>query len=291
MNFTENLRVLTRLSRAVMIFAVLFCLASAIGTFLIGKTVFAAEDRRQMALIEQEEYMRDIGYSYRATKEFAAQRARSPNLLDLMANYGTSDTIVVQAHSDESKRFGWISSSGVMIAVFAAIAASGFAACGLGWVWRAYRNLEKAGMKMKHSAIGAVTVFLIPLLNLVLPSEAMRELYNRSHGEPPELANSEADDVRAWFFAYFCGLILVSLVLFKFVYDAANPIVILTPYWMEVVMLSFAVILILLGVILFAFLARKITAAQSELLYSLGEPLAERDQKSSNLPRVTLSSD
>ena len=68
-----------------------------------------------------------------------------------------------------------------------------------GWIYRAHANLRDAGVGELHYSPGwSVGSFFVPLVNLVVPFQAMRELYNRSHGEGPWQAASAVEDVTSW---------------------------------------------------------------------------------------------
>ncbi|QZD90038.1 DUF4328 domain-containing protein [Qipengyuania aurantiaca] len=142
----------------------------------------------------------------------------------------------------------------------------GFLVAAMMWVWRAHANLTEAGVRAKFTPGRALAAYLLPVANLILPFEAMRELYNRSHHEPEDFVDSTVEDVTAWFTALVVGLLIFSAMLVKFILDAGTALIIMTPLWMEFAILAFAMILILGAAWLFAGLARKITAAQEEFL-------------------------
>lgn len=150
-----------------------------------------------------------------------------------------------------------------------ALTAFGLALSALLWVWRAHANLLASGVPIRRTPAGAVFAYLVPGLNLVVPFEAMRELYNRSHGEPEELANAPVDDVTAWWTASIVGLLIFSALLFKLFVDRATNLIFLTPLWMEFVLVAFALSLLFGSALLFAALARKVTAAQADYLPTL----------------------
>ncbi|MEO5707970.1 MAG: DUF4328 domain-containing protein [Alteraurantiacibacter sp.] len=77
------------------------------------------------------------------------------------------------------------------------------------WVYRAHANLREASVAgLKYSPGWAAGSFLVPLANLVVPFRAMRELYNRSHGEPEDFAQSGAGPVTSW---WACHIPVVML--------------------------------------------------------------------------------
>src|SRR5688572_27392345 len=69
----------------------------------------------------------------------------------------------------------------------------------IGWIYRAHANLHEAGLdELRYSPRWSVGSFFVPLVNLVVPFRAMRELHNRSHGEGPWQAATPVGDVTSW---------------------------------------------------------------------------------------------
>lgn len=132
------------------------------------------------------------------------------------------------------------------------------------WIYRAHANLVQQGVAIDHSPGWAVGSYFIPFVNLVIPFRAMRELYNRSHGEIEEHAHSTVDDVMAWWTAYILGIGLTLLLFGKYLFDLLTNVVFLTPPWMEFAMSSFASLLLAVSCFLLAKLVKAITAAQAE---------------------------
>lgn len=67
------------------------------------------------------------------------------------------------------------------------------------WLHRARANLVAMGAaELAYSPGWSVACHFVPLVNLVLPFRVMKETFNRSHGEPPELALSTVDDASGW---------------------------------------------------------------------------------------------
>lgn len=283
------MRILTWLVRFGTVFALALCLSGAVGIFLTGKAVFDAEDARQAAIEMAQEEASNLGWN---TREFDNARSRVPTLIELLTQDYTAG-LYYSARLQADAEAAPPEPEGLPTDVLGAVIVFGLSSLGfflvaIAWVWRAHRNLEVAGLALRHGSSRAMAGFLIPVLNLVLPAEAMHELYNRSFGSDADSAMERADDVTAWFFAYIAGLVIFSLVLFKIGFDLSSNIIIDTPYWMELLTLSFAAVLLLVAVILFVLLARKISKAQRELLSDLTEPFGEAHQARVGRPRVTL---
>lgn len=149
------------------------------------------------------------------------------------------------------------------------VALIGFAISALAWVWRAHSNMAARGIAMKYSPGTTVVSYLIPGMNLIVPFEAMRELHNRSHGEIEDFAHSPVDNVTAWWSATIIGLLIFSALMVKFGLDAATNLIISTPLWMEFILVTFALTLLLGSTFLFAGLIRAITAVQPDYLATI----------------------
>ena len=165
----------------------------------------------------------------------------------------------------------------VIAALVLVLSGFGFLIAAMFWVWRAHANLAEAGVRAKFGPRKAVAAYLIPAANLILPFEAMRELYNRSHGEIEEFAHSTVEDVTAWWTSVVVGLLIFSAMIVKFMLDAGTSLIIMTPIWMEFTIIAFALILLLGAAYLFSGLARKITAAQHDYLPDIAESLPDQE--------------
>ncbi|EDL48572.1 DUF4328 domain-containing protein [Erythrobacter sp. SD-21] len=157
------------------------------------------------------------------------------------------------------------------------------------WVWRAHENMRVHGFRLSNSPKRAVTNYFIPGLNLVLPFEAMRELYNRSEGEPQELADASVSDVTAWWTAVAVGLMIFVVIAIKAAINVGTPFNFLTPWWMDFLVISFALALQLGSTLLFAGLARRISQFQSDFLPQV-EPMELEDDTAPRM-RVRIITD
>ena len=100
------------------------------------------------------------------------------------------------------------------------------------WVYMAYSNLHRAGVGgLNYSPAWATFSFLVPVVNLFVPFRAMRELANRSAGEPEELAEADNQEVFAWWGCWI-GLFVINLFLLYTALIAVLPWVwMTTPFW------------------------------------------------------------
>ena len=255
MNTETSLRSLRRSSLFVTVFAVLLILTGLTQLGLGGVAV--AEEYERIERFEEMTRPRTY-YGYQA------QQAALQN------EYNRSSTafFLQGRFIPDNETMSWTSPAMISLYVLL-LSGIGFLVSAMMWVWRAHGNIEQAGMRPKFGAGKVVAGYLIPAVNLILPFEAMRELYNRSHGEGDDFAHSTAEDVTAWWTAVIVGLIVFSVMVFKLMIDAGTNLILMTPLWMEFGVFAFGIILLLGGAYLFSSLTRKITAAQEALLPDL----------------------
>ena len=83
----------------------------------------------------------------------------------------------------------------------------------LAWVHRAHANLHDAQVgDLAFSPGWATGSYLVPVANLWVPFHAMRELYNRSNGEPADFAQIPAGPVNAWWSCHIPAVFLTLAV-------------------------------------------------------------------------------
>lgn len=253
MHIERGLRTLRSTSIAVTVSAVLLVLAGFAQLGLGGLAV--RDEYARIARVEEEARKASAFYGYyrQQNDPYAAYTKSSSAFI------GEGRFLALPEESDKAAPAG-------IAFIVMAIAALGFLVSSLFWVWRAHANLAEAGIRAKYGAGKAVAAYLLPLVNLILPFEAMRELHNRSHGEPEDFAHSAVDDVTAWWTAVIVGLLIFSALLVKFTLDIGTAAIIMTPLWMEFAIAAFAILLLLGSALLFARLATVITRAQGEFL-------------------------
>ena len=263
MDIGANMRLLRVTSKAVTIFALVAALA---GMVQIGLGAIAvSEEYERIERIEEETRPRTY-YGYeRQWAEAQAEYNRSSSSFFLGARFLPSDDTMAP-------------DGPAVLSLFTLLLAGlGFTVASLFWVWRAHANLRGVGIPTKYAPRMAAASFVIPVMNFVVPFETMRELFNRSHDEGDDFAHSAADDVTAWWTALLTGLVIISAMIVKILFDAGTALIIMTPLWMEYAILCFALILILAAGLLFSGLTRKITAAQAGLLPEIGPVEATDD--------------
>lgn len=112
------------------------------------------------------------------------------------------------------------------------------------WFYMAHANLHRAGIGGLNYTPGWATFsFFVPVANLFVPYRAMRELANRSAGEPEELAEADNQDVFAWWGCWI-GLFVINLFLLYTALIAVLPWVwMTTPFWATQVLTILASVL------------------------------------------------
>ncbi|UOR14375.1 DUF4328 domain-containing protein [Qipengyuania aquimaris] len=273
MNLEAKLRTLRVSSLAVTGFAILLVLAG-LSQLVLGGVAVKEEYER----IEQLEALAAPPSQY-----YGYQQQRR----QLQAEYNRSGSaFFIEGRflpTGDDQKPGIISIISLITLILAAI---GFVASAMIWVWRAHANIREVGIRSKYGPGFAVASYLIPVANFMLPFEAMRELHNRSHGESEDFAHSGVENVTAWWTAVLVGLLIFSAMIVKFALDAGTNLILMTPLWMEFALLAFAILLLLVSAYLFSSLTRAITAAQEEVLPEI-DP-AEIEAEMPDKPRVNI---
>ena len=273
MNFESKFRVLRLSSLAVAVFALLLTLAGLAQLGLGGMAVSAEYERIAQREAELERPGSYYGYQ-RQWRQAQAEYDRSSSAFFLEGRF-------LQTSLGEEE-----STVAVTSLVVFAVSVLGFLTAAMVWVWRAHANIREVGIRSKYGPEFAVAGYLIPLANLVIPFEAMRELHNRSHGEVEDFAHSPVENVTAWWTSVLVGLLIFSALMAKFIVDAGTNLILMTPLWMEFAILCFAFVLLFTGAWLFAGLTRTITAAQIEVLPELD--LAHVQEEAPQRPSVKI---
>lgn len=100
------------------------------------------------------------------------------------------------------------------------------------WIYRAHANLANAGLDgLRHSAGWAVASYFVPFANFVVPFGAMRELYNRSAGEPQEFGHISVGAVTSWWACQLGAVVVWIIVAVSALIDALPGVYLLTPFW------------------------------------------------------------
>ena len=136
------------------------------------------------------------------------------------------------------------------------------------WIYCAHANLGKNQVPELHYAPWwAVLSFFVPLLNLFVPFQAMRDLYNRSMGEPAHFSTQSVPDVTSWWTCFLIGSGIQLFMIGTVLVAAMTNIYFTTPPLANVVLGSFGAVLMIMSAFLLHRIVGAITRAQ---LSSLG---------------------
>lgn len=261
MEWENALRIMRKTSLAVSVLAVLLAL---IGLTQLGLAAVAVSEEYERIERIEEIYRPSTYYGYQA------QQAALENEY----NRSSSAFFLQGRFIPDRESIGW-TSPGVLTLIGLVLSALAFFGAAMVWLRQAHANMVAAGWRPKYTPRKVLIGYAVPLMNLIVPFEAMRELYNRSHGEGDDFAHTTAEDVTAWWTAMIVGLLVFSAMIFKFLIDAGTNLILMTPLWMEYAVFAFGSVLLLLSAFLFASLTRKITAAQAEHLPAFPVPAAD----------------
>jgi Domain of unknown function (DUF4328) len=100
------------------------------------------------------------------------------------------------------------------------------------WTFMAHDNLHRAGLSgLNYSPAWASLSFLVPIANLFVPMRAMRELANRSAGEPEEFAEAEVSEVQSWWAPWLGSIFFGLFVTYTQVVALIPRVFVTTPFW------------------------------------------------------------
>lgn len=114
------------------------------------------------------------------------------------------------------------------------------------WLHRARANLAAMGAaELAYSPGWSVACHFVPLVNLVLPFRVMKETFNRSHGDPPELAQSTVDDAMGWWACSIGAALLFVPWLVLLVFAAIPNMYVVMPPGTHALLLLLSLLLLL----------------------------------------------
>lgn len=134
------------------------------------------------------------------------------------------------------------------------------------WVWRAHANLRDLGLaELVYAPTWAAASWFVPMINLVVPPRAMRELWRRSAGEDPSGTQKPVAAINGWQWCLIGGAVLEALfVVSAFLASVPGARVLSSPFVASIIgALGTALLLISSGFLLA--IVRRITRRQQAL--------------------------
>lgn len=136
------------------------------------------------------------------------------------------------------------------------------------WVWRAHANLRDDGREGLNFSPGWATAsMLIPGVNLIVPMQAMRDLWNRSHGEESWGARYSVGAITSWWTCFVAGAVVQGALLFIALFDLLTNIAVLTPPGVNALIHALTVMLLIAAGFMLIRIIRKITKAQHDVTH------------------------
>lgn len=136
------------------------------------------------------------------------------------------------------------------------------------WVWRAHANLRDDGRtELNYSPGWAVISLLIPGINLIVPMQTMRELWNRSHGLESWGARFSAPPVTKWWACFAPGAVIHGVFLFLVIFDMVTNVYITSPPALYALAMFGATVLLLVASWFLIGVIRGITRAQHDVTH------------------------
>lgn len=135
------------------------------------------------------------------------------------------------------------------------------------WIYRAHANLAAAGLGgLRHSPGWVVASYFVPFANFVVPFGAMRELYNRSAGEPEEFGHISVGVVTSWWACHLGAVVVWFIVAASALVDAIPGVYLLTPFWAIYAWTTLMLLLLTGSAWFLVRIVREVTEAQQSLV-------------------------
>ncbi len=142
------------------------------------------------------------------------------------------------------------------------------------WQFRAHANLRDQGVNgLKYPPASALGSYFIPFVNLIVPPRAMRELWNRSHGEEAHFAQISVGDVTNWWMCFVIGCAIQLGLTFVALVNVLTNIKIVTPPGANLIMELFSLLLLGGAAILLFRIISAVTRAQ-QVVTHVGDTFA-----------------
>ena len=136
------------------------------------------------------------------------------------------------------------------------------------WVWRGHANLADDELRGLHyNPMKAVLALWTPVANLAIPKLAMRELWNRSHGEEEWHGQQSVDAVNSWWTCHVIGIVILTLLTALILIDRYTNLAFLTPPGTNMLALAFASALLSVAAWQLLRIVGRITAAQQTVTH------------------------
>jgi len=132
------------------------------------------------------------------------------------------------------------------------------------WLGRAHGNLARARLDdLAYRPAWAVGCYFVPVANLFVPARAMRELWNRSHGEPAGLIHAAIGEVSAWWTCTLVFWLITSFEIIKALNNDLSPVKLTVARGADGILQLFANVMAIGLMIYIARLTAAITYAQN----------------------------
>jgi hypothetical protein len=142
------------------------------------------------------------------------------------------------------------------------------------WVWRGHRNLADDRLDgLRYDPVKASLALWIPVINLAMPKAAMRELWNRSHGEEEWHGQQSVDAINSWWTSYVIGIVVLALLTAMTLFDRFTYFDFLTPPGANMLALAFSAGLLALAAWQLLRIVGRVTVAQ-QTVTSVGDTFA-----------------
>lgn len=131
------------------------------------------------------------------------------------------------------------------------------------WIWKARANLRDLGLDgLRHGPWWAVAAWFVPIANLFVPFQSMRELWNRSAGEDEFQATGPVGPVSGWWACWIGGGVLTAIFTATILIDAQPGVYVVTSPAMISIIVLLGTVMTQASVVFLLVVVRRITALQ-----------------------------
>lgn len=135
------------------------------------------------------------------------------------------------------------------------------------WFHKAIANLHRAELSgLRARPLWSVISLFVPIAQLFIPFLAMRELWNRSHGEDEYQSRTAVTTISVWWLCLLTGSFLIAFVLVIASLYVFSPIKLVAPGLLNFMLLVVGIGFQCMAAGCLVVILRRITAAQASLI-------------------------
>lgn len=135
------------------------------------------------------------------------------------------------------------------------------------WFHKAIANLHAVGLAgLRARPVWSGASFFVPVAQLFVPFLAMRELWNRSHGEDEYQSRTGVTQVAIWWMSFVTGSLLVFFVTGLGLFNLVSPVKFISPSLLNLSLMLSGLVFWCVAAAGLVVILRAITLAQATLM-------------------------